>query len=141
MGIKLKNGKSVSEEAIRSLESKLGYSLPSPFRAFVTNNDGAEPETNIFKIDEKNESGINKFIPVHDIADERQRIENLPPKAFPVAWAECGNYVFVDTERNGGVYFWDHEEPERITKLGDAFNAFLSNLQPFDVKAVQLKPG
>jgi len=58
-----------------------------------------------------------------------------------VAWAEGGNYVFVDEGSNGQVFFWDHEEPAKIAKLGDNFDAFLSSLEPFDVKAIEVKPG
>ena len=58
-----------------------------------------------------------------------------------MAWAEGGNYVFVDEAMNGAVFFWDHEIPEEPTKLADNFQAFLDGLQPFDVKSIELKPG
>jgi len=141
MKIKLKNGKSASEEAVRALEVILDCRLSNSFRMFLQTEDGAAPETNIFKISDGNESGVNRFIPVCEIRSERALIENLPPKAYPIAWAEGGNYVFVDEERGGAVFFWDHEEPEKIYELAIDFARFLDVLEPFDVKMVQLKPG
>jgi len=139
--IKLKNGKSASEDSIHELEAELGCSLSESFRAFVRANDGSSPETNIFKINEKNESGVNAFIPIRDIANEQNRIENLPRKAYPVAWAEGGNYVFIDEGNRGRVFFWDHQEPENTTQIAESFGAFLALLEPFDVKSIELKPG
>src|SRR2546426_3977723 len=96
MKIKLKNGKAASEEMIQEVQTALGCQFSDSVGTFFRANDGAEPETNIFRISENNESGVNRFIPLGGILKERNRIENLPMKAFPVAWAEGGNYVFVD---------------------------------------------
>ena len=84
---------------------------------------------------------MNRFIPVREILKERTHIENIPDKAYPVAWAEGGNYVFVDEEKDGAVFFWDHEAPENIVKLAPNFGAFLDLLEPFDIKKIELKPG
>jgi len=140
MNIKIKNGKYASEEAIQKLEAELGCPLSVSFRTFVGVHDGAKPEPNTFTVKENINGGVNRFIPVNNILKERQSIENLPSKAYPVAWAECGNYIFVDEGRRGEVYFWDHEEPEKIIKIGDSFDVFLSLLRPFDVKSIKLNP-
>jgi hypothetical protein len=141
MNIKLKKGKPVSEETCLRLQAALGCPLSRSFMSFLRENDGAEPETNIFKIAHGNESGVNRFIPASQILRERDRIENIPDKAYPVAWAEGGNYVFIDEGRNGGVFFWDHEMPEHIVELAPSFGAFLDVLKPFDISQIQLKPG
>jgi hypothetical protein len=141
MKIKLKKGKPASDESILALQAALGCQVSDSFRGFLHANDGAEPETNIFKITEKNESGVNRFIPVSEILKERGRIENIPAKAYPVAWAEGGNYVFVDEGKNGAVFFWDHELPEEPTRLAASFGAFLDLLEPFDIQKIELKPG
>lgn len=141
MKIQLKNGTVASEQAKASLTSRLGCRLSSSFADFISTMDGAEPETNIFKISDSLESGVNRFIPVAEIEQERAQIENIPDKAYPVAWAEGGNYVFINEDKNGAVFFWDHEAPETLTKLADNFGAFLDLLEPFDVKKVKLKPG
>jgi SMI1-KNR4 cell-wall len=141
MKITLKNGKKISESVIADVETKLGFRLSESYKNFTRENDGAEPETNIFKINEKTDCGVNKFIPVSKIVDERQWVGNLPSTGYPVAWAEGGNYVFIDEGKKGEVYFWDHELPEQITKVGNNFEAFISNLEPFDTESIKLRPG
>jgi len=141
MKIKLMRGQAASEEAIVALEAELGCRLSDSFRAFVRTYDGAKPEANIFKIGENNDSGVNRFIPVDEISKERAHIENIPAKAYPVAWAEGGNYVFVDEGRNSAVYFWDHELPEETVELAANFEVFLDLLEPFDIKSTKLRPG
>jgi hypothetical protein len=140
MKIKLKRGKAVSDESILALQVALGCQISGSFRDFVRGNDGAEPEPNSFKISAKNESGVNRFIPVEEIVKERGRVETIPTQAYPVAWAEGGNYVFVDDGNSGAVFFWDHETQE-LTQLAPDFGAFLDLLEPFDSMKIDLKPG
>jgi SMI1 / KNR4 family (SUKH-1) len=123
MKIKLRNGEPASEEAILTLEAALGCPLSHSFRAFVRAHDGAKPETNIFKISDNNNSGVNDFIPVSEILKARARIKNIRRRAYPIAWAECGNYVVVDEDRNGAVFFGDHELPDEPTQLAGSFGA------------------
>jgi len=73
-------GKAASQEAIAALEAELGCWLSDSFKAFVQTYDGAKPETNFFKIGDKNESGVRRFIPVDEIRDERAHIEYFPQK-------------------------------------------------------------
>lgn len=140
MKLKLQGGRAASEQNVLALETRLGCKLSDSFRKFLQANDGAKPETNIFRISDNNECGVNRFIPSDEVLKERSYIENIPPKAFPVAWAEGGNYVFVDEGKNGAVYFWDHETAE-VTELASTFGDFLNLLQPFDITTVKLKPG
>jgi len=141
MNVKLKNGKPASEERILALEGALGLRLSESFKNFIREHNGAEPENNVFRISDNNECGVDQFIPVQEIVNERTRIENLPLKAYPVAWAEGGNYVFIDEGQNGAVFFWDHEQPIPPVKLTSNFGEFLALLQPFDIKTVRLEPG
>jgi hypothetical protein len=140
MKIDLKKGNTASRQEIVALERTLGESLPSEFIDFVAQHDGAEPETNIFKI-ETTESGVNEFIPVKAIPREMKLIENLPGRAFPVAWAEGGNYVLLNLGAGGAIFFWDHERPENIVRLASSFRSFLESLEPFDINSIKLKPG
>jgi hypothetical protein len=138
--VKLTKGRLALLADTEKLEREIGEALPNSFLEFIGQHDGAEPETNIFKIGGANESGVNGFIPVREIPDERANIENLPSTAFPVAWAEGGNYVFVDAAC-GTVYFWDHEQPIPPVQMASDFAAFVELLEPFDPGSIKLKPG
>jgi hypothetical protein len=140
MKIKFKRGRTALDADIRCFEIELGFGVSDSFKAFVAEFDGCEPETNIFKISEDNDSGVNRFIPIKEIGKERKNIENLPIWAYPVAWAEGGNYVYIDQGENGAVFFWDHEDPENVFKLAENFESFLSVLKPFDASSIELKP-
>src|SRR5271170_848465 len=140
MTVKLTCGKTASQQEILALETELNCRLSDSLKMFLQEHDGAEPESNIFRITDNNECGVNQFIPCGEMLKERNYIENIPPNAFPVAWAECGNYVFVDEGQKGVVCFWDHETAE-ITSLAASFGDFLDLLQPFDISTVKLKPG
>ncbi|MBZ2188660.1 SMI1/KNR4 family protein [Alcanivorax sp. JB21] len=138
--IDILGGRSLSEEEIRNVEQDMRVSFPVDYRHFVAKHDGAKPKLNIFSISESNESGINEFIPLHRIRKECNFIENLVDGRIPIAWAEGGNYVCLDVLAGGGVFFWDHEEPKRDTKLADSFSRFIELLEPFDPGSVELKP-
>jgi hypothetical protein len=125
MKMKLRNGKPASDEATLPLEVALGCRLSDSFRAFLGANDGAKPKTNVFRISDNDESGVNGFTPVSEIQKARACIENIPRRAYPIAWAEGGNYVFIDEGRNGAVFFWDHEVPNEPTELATDFGSFL----------------
>ncbi len=140
MKVKLTKGRSALLSEIEKLESEIGRALPHSFLEFIRQYDGAEPETNIFKIGNVNESGVKGFIPVREVSEERRNIENLPLASFPIAWAEGGNYVFIDA-LSGSVYFWDHEQPVPPVQMASDFAAFIEMLEPFDPGSIRLKPG
>src|SRR5579862_7262050 len=139
MKVRLTKGRPALPADIEKLQRHIGEALPNSFLEFIRQHDGAEPETNSFKIGGVNESGVNGLIPVHDVPSERANIENLPPTAFPFAWAEGGNYVFIDTA-SGAVYFWDHEQPTPPIQLASDFAAFMEMLEPFDPSSIKLQP-
>lgn len=142
MTVQLKRaGAGASEDDLRHIEQVIGFPISRTFADFVRAHNGAVPETNTFNIAQGNQSGVNRFIPVSDILAERQRLEPIPRGAYPVAWAEGGNYVFINEEEGGKVYFWDHEVADGTHFLADTFDAFLANLTPFDVRSVSLAPG
>lgn len=143
--MEVKLGKSthpVSDAEIKAFEARVGAALPDAYKQFLSVHNGVRPETNIFRISEVNDSGINGFIPLSQILRERALIEHeLPFHAIPIAWAEGGNYVCLDLDRAGTVFFWDHEEPEPITYLAETLEDFLNQLKRFDVSSIELKPG
>jgi hypothetical protein len=140
MSVKFRNGQPQSESALKAFEEQIGVMLPHDFREFTRLHNGAEPETNIFSAGKGNESCVNRFIPLEKILSERTHIDQERLRFLPVAWAEGGNYVCLDLD-NGGIFFWDHEEPSDELKLAESFRHFIEMLAPFDVKDVTLKPG
>lgn len=140
MRVRLTKGRPASQSDIAALQQKIGEPLVREFLEFVALSDGAEPDPNVFQVGAANQSGVNGFIPVKEIAREMPRIENLPSRSFPVAWAEGGNYVFVSLV-DGGVFFWDHEQPEKPVQLARDFRSFLELLEPFDINSIELKQG
>jgi hypothetical protein len=141
MKIKLKRGKAASIEDVQKLEAKIKCPISESFRRFISENDGADPESNRFPVGEDNGAGVNRFIPVSKILEDREYIDNIPSKAYPIAEDDCGNYVLLDEGEGGKVYFWDHEfEDDNIIKLADSFDEFLSMLEPFDIKSVKVRP-
>ena len=106
MKIKLENGQPASEEAIEALETTLGFRLSESFRVFLREHDGAKPEDNKFSVGNYNESSVNRFIPVSKILEKRDAIDELPAKAYPIAYDSFGNYIFIDEGKNGAVFFW-----------------------------------
>jgi hypothetical protein len=141
MKLAFKNGGAASESDIEKLQLLISEKLPADFLEFVLKHDGSEPEPNTFQVGSINESGVNRFIPIKEIQKETRRIENLSRSTFPVAWAEGGNYVLLNGDENGAMYFWDHERPDELIKLADSFGSFIASLRSFDVNSVQLSPG
>ena len=139
MKIKLAGSNGTSEESIEKFEKLLGRKLSESVKNFLRSSDGAKPESNIFSVGARNESGVNGFIPLRSILQESARVRGLSSKAYPIAWAEGGNYVVIDEDDNGAVYFYDHELFEPFTKVANDFDTFLDHLMPFDPKSVKLK--
>lgn len=140
MSVKLKKSRSLREAEILAFEKSSGVVLPKEYRDFVRACDGAVPESNIFPIGDGNDSGVNEFIPLRKTLPERKFVDHVTVDFLPVAWAEGGNYVCLELE-NGGVFFWNHEDPSNTAKLAVSFGEFLEMLTPFDVDDVKLKPG
>ena len=141
MTVTIRSGGRANQRDISVLEDIVGQPLSHGFKEFVASHDGAKPEMNVFEVNAEIESGVNEFIPMKQIVDERSNIENIGNEAYPFAWAEGGNYLLIDEARQGAVFFWDHEVPEESHKVADNFNAFLELLRPFDPSSVQLAPG
>jgi SMI1 / KNR4 family (SUKH-1) len=142
MKIKLGDGHVAARDDIVTLQELIGEPVNPEYVRFISGNDGAKPETNLFKVGETNDAGVDRFIPISEIPKEMTNIENLPSKAFPIAWASCGNYVFLDQGAGGSVFFWDHElADDPAVKLADSFDAFLESLEPFDINSIELEPG
>jgi hypothetical protein len=139
MAIKIPKSGRASNGVVKSLEMFLGMRLPKGYRDFLKAHDGAEPEPNIFTIDDSNDLGVNRFIPAVETVAARKHLENVSRIALPIAWAACGNYVVLDMQADGVILYWDHETGD-TTKIADGFDDFLSGLQPFNIDDIELNP-
>ena len=120
-------------------EEVLNVRLPEEYKLFVQRYNGAKPESNVFEINATNESGVNQFIPLANLQEQRaQVVGRLAKKYLPIAWAEGGNYVCLNLD-DGSVSFWDHEDSAEPTRLAGSFSDFLDVLRPFDPSSVKLR--
>lgn len=142
MKVGLKGGRQAAEGDISALEAVIGQPLDGQFRKFVESNNGADPEENSFPVDGvAHVGGVNEFIAIEDIISERRNIDDIAPRAYPVASSEGGNYVILDQDQGGTIFFWDHEVEGGISRLADSFDVFLNMLEPFDATSIKPAPG
>src|SRR6185503_19571317 len=129
-----------TEDAVRGLEQALGAVIPDAFKRFLRENDGGEPADNEFPVGTTNDSGVNAFLSIREIASERDELASrLPPQMIPIALVEGGNLVLLHLG-DGSVHFWDHEYEQSLA-LAQTFDEFIGGLRPFDPEPVQLRPG
>lgn len=141
MNVKFSKPKAIEQKDINLFAEALGSSIPLDLQNFFVEFNGSKPETNIFTISRDNESGINELIPISQILGERKYLDYIGQRVFPVAVAEGGNYVVIDLDQGQSVYFWDHEDPQNMTKLASDIYEFLDVLVPFDSDSVELEEG
>ena len=139
MSVNFSNPVAMLQSEIDYFAQGAGINMSEKFKKYLQEFNGAEPETNIFSINERNESGVSRLIPVSVMIEEQKYLDNVEKSVFPIAWAEGGNYVVVDFDKNESIYFWDHEEPENQILLGFDVYDFLSKLKPFDADSVELE--
>ena len=142
MTIAFKRSRPITATDIASFEQAAGIELPGQYRDFLLQYNAAKPETNIFAIPGgSNQSGVNEFIPLEKILVESKNVDGVDCRFIAVGWTEGGNYICIDLDSVGEVFFWDHEQPSDRLRLARSWNEFLQMLQPFDVSKIELKPG
>src|SRR5579871_6785376 len=141
MSVPLHDGKPAANEDIPVLERVIGHRLSPSFVDFLSVNDGATPESNVFDTNDGNRAGVREFIPVAKIPRVREFLDGLPPHAYPFASDDLGNHVVIDEARGGEVFFWDHEIDDHLTSLASNFAEFLKLLEPFklDLSKIDLE--
>ena len=127
MKIHLHNGGQAKVSDVLNVEMLFGSKLPNDFKKFIQEFDGATPEPNVYCFNnDQFFCGVNKFIPIDKICKEAELIKT--PHFIPIAFAEGGNYVLLNSN-NGSIVFWDHETEEKIT-IASFFSDFIENLEP-----------
>ncbi len=94
MKVKLRGGVPVRPDQIEAIEAELGAVLPSDFRAFVAQHDGARPEHNEVVVGALGFC-VQGFIPLIQMQEVMRRIGDLPSGFIPVAQDDCGNMVIL----------------------------------------------
>jgi cell wall assembly regulator SMI1 len=138
-----KCGPPLSEEAVHTIEERLGVSFPPDYRACVKQCDGGWPKPRYFDYPDPSlgpvESCIGRFLSLDEnregniLAVVGWLSEQLPPGVVPIANDPGGDYVCFDY-RSGAtptVVYWMHEESgdEAIVPLAPTFSAFLDRLR------------
>lgn len=140
MRISMRDAQPVSEMEITQFEEIALIRLPDDYRSFLLDYNGAMPEGNIFRYSNAELFNVRRFIPLDELLSIKHRIGDLLCEFLPVAYDSCGNYVCLDLDAGGEVFFWDHEEPSDRLRLAPSFTAFLDMLEPFDPSTIELKP-
>ena len=131
-----------SADQVRSVEEKLGVSLPASYVKALAVIHGARPEENF--IEDKGERyGVTRFLRIDEIPTNKRFIDeyNLSDR-IPIASAPCGDYICIGTSHceEGQIFILDHEfaGSEAFTKIADSLEDFLNRLQP--AEPLQIKP-
>ena len=144
----------LSTKAMIALESRLGVSLPAPYREFLLKYNVAVPEYNSYEGGER--FSVTTFFGVSTNRDDDLVEQNLvydgrmPQGVLAIADAPCGNLICLHLIA-GAVYWWDHEqeaaafgdeEPsfDNMLLLAPSFTEFLERLKPFDPESVPFDP-
>lgn len=145
----LDSGDAIDLAQIREYEEKIGVPLPDDYRQFLIENNGGYPEPDSFNYKEKEGVGsstVQGFLGfnlsdgnnVYDFL-EHWTIDNM----VPIAFDSCGNLIVMNlAEKEGYVFFWDHEEEDEINLahinndiqlIANSFTEFINSLYKYIV--------
>lgn len=131
MSVSYEMKKPQSNEDLNRLEQALKLNLSLEVRKFLLQWCGAEMEENVFHL-ENNNSNVRHILTVDEILEYRPYLDDINDKAFPFTIDSCGNFVIIDLDKGGAVFFWDHEcWNDDMEKLADNPDEFLLMLQPY----------
>lgn len=131
---KYENNYLPTEQDIRRVEEKLGFTFPNDFIDIMKENDGGYPNMHTFELLDDEEC-INNLLSFDESDKQsilfaynvvcRRGIKNL----FPIARDPFGNYICYKKMglNNCKIVFWNHEDSEEI-ELCDNFSEFLNML-------------
>lgn len=132
-----------SEQAIRSLEKRLGIKLPVDYtRLLLIQNGGSVDFSNKYFYQlppEFPDSALllECFLPIEEVETEYKRIrEAFRLNYIPIGVDDFGNYVCFgfEAKEQWAVYFIDHELTDTMTgqnlvvKIADSLGDFISGL-------------
>lgn len=124
-----------SDEDIRQLEEKLGFSFPEDYIKIMKQYDGAYPSIRTFDLPD-DEDCMNNLLSFDETNSQsimfayKIIVERGVNNLIPIARDPFGNYICYkkDTDTKLKIVFWDHENPENTIELCDNFSEFLGML-------------
>ena len=127
---------------IAEFESKYGITLPERYRQFMLKyNGGMTPETK-FKAG-KESSDIRAFYGFGDVGYSFSEIvdmeEWIKSNIIPIASDSFGNHIVIglDKEKEGKIFFSDHEKEFKITLLSDTLEEFFTICKSKKIRPVR----
>jgi len=119
----------VSWEDVTEFERSYRVDFPSDYEEFLVKyNGGPTPKTE-FRVG-RIDSDVRCFFGIGDVENSVHSLdlpEWLEQGVFPIAEDSFGNYIVMDIKKAPGtVYFADHEEGFRLSRLTESFSAFLA---------------
>jgi cell wall assembly regulator SMI1 len=132
-----------SEQAIQSLEQKLGIKLPADYAHFLLiQNGGSVDFSNKYYYQlppEFPDSALllESFLSVEEVETEYERVREAFCLSYvPIGVDDFGNYVClgIAAKEQGAVFFLDHElvdeetEQNLVVRIADSFGVFVSGL-------------
>lgn len=109
----------ITEADLGRVETRLGISLPVPYRRFLLQHNGGRPNPAAFRFapGAYGDSAVNMFFPInpdeyYDLLNQAEVYRNrVPSHILPIADDPGGNLVCIAASGPdaGKIYFWDHE--------------------------------
>ena len=137
-----------SEEMMNQLEARVGFTLPSDYRKFMSEFNGGRPEPSGFVFvtaDGKSDSAVRYFLTLDDREERYTNQEfldrysdRIPQRMLPIACDSFGNLVLLDAgaKSAGAVCFWDHEKEtmddptwDNVAVVAPSFSEFVNALE------------
>ncbi|HEY2793596.1 MAG TPA: SMI1/KNR4 family protein [Micromonosporaceae bacterium] len=116
-------GDEVPDDVLNSLERVLGWALPSAYRAYLAETNGARPAEpavldGLGFIADQPLFGIARSDPHQDLAFARDHLtDRFSPDLLPIGYVQGGMLVLGAA---GEVYYWDDDDPADDARLGPA---------------------
>ena len=139
----------LTEEQLNVVQTELGLSLPLGYRQFLLEHNGGYPDAGVFRLPTGRREMVDRFLGVHDgeydnlVKYHKIYRDRLPFDLMPIAHDPGGNLICIGVtgERNGRVFFWDHEEEaeentlptgQNVSPVANSFDAFWAMLTTLD---------
>ena len=139
---------------IEEIEKYVGLNFPKEYKEHLLQNNGGQCSPNVFRFNENEkwtDSCIDWFLAIYDgeydnlkkyIQTYKLEEKRLPIHILPIAHDPGGNLICTscNTEDEGCIYFWDHENEVDYNISGDkdysnlyfvakSFNEFIDGLK------------